>query len=77
MGVINMACGELVLRNSRSSDALRTLSRKCGERVYFFALPIAFLASGPVGLLMERFVVRQFYNRPWLESLFGDLYAFR
>ncbi len=72
MGVINMAHGELVMIGAYATYEVQMHFGHSPENAvneyYFFALPIAFLASASVGLLMERFVVRHLYNRP-LESL--------
>ena len=72
MGVINMAHGELVMIGAYATYEVQMYFGHSPENsvneYYFFALPIAFIASAAVGLLMEKFVVRHLYNRP-LESL--------
>ena len=72
MGVINMAHGELVMIGAYATYEVQMYFGHSPENsvneYYFFALPIAFIASAAVGLLMENFVVRHLYNRP-LESL--------
>lgn len=72
MGVINMAHGELVMIGAYATYEVQMYFGHSPENsvneYYFFALPVAFLASAIVGLLMEKFVVRHLYNRP-LESL--------
>jgi len=72
MGVINMAHGELVMIGAYATyEVQRILGHSADNAVdhyYLVALPVAFLASALVGLLMEQFVVRHLYNRP-LESL--------
>ena len=72
MGVINMAHGELVMIGAYATYEVQMyFGHAPGASVdhyYIFALPVAFLASAIVGLLMETFVVRHLYNRP-LESL--------
>ena len=72
MGVINMAHGELVMIGAYATYEVQMYFGHSPENsvneYYFFALPVAFLASAAVGLLMEKFVVRHLYNRP-LESL--------
>ena len=72
MGVINMAHGELVMIGAYATYEVQMFFGHSPENsvneYYFFALPVAFLASATVGLLMEKFVVRHLYNRP-LESL--------
>ena len=72
MGVINMAHGEMVMIGAYATYEVQMLfghaPGNAVDHYYIFALPVAFLASATVGLLMERFVVRHLYNRP-LESL--------
>ena len=72
MGVINMAHGELVMIGAYATYEVQMYFGHSPENsvneYYFVALPVAFLASAVVGLLMEKFVVRHLYNRP-LESL--------
>jgi urea transport system permease protein len=72
MGVINMAHGELVMIGAYATYEVQMYFGHSPENsvneYYFFALPVAFIASATVGLLMEKFVVRHLYNRP-LESL--------
>ena len=72
MGVINMAHGELVMIGAYATyEVQRIMGHSADNAVdnyYLVAMPVAFLASATVGLLMEQFVVRHLYNRP-LESL--------
>ena len=72
MGVINMAHGELVMIGAYATYEVQRIfghsADNAVDHYYLIALPIAFLASALVGLLMEQFVVRHLYNRP-LESL--------
>ena len=72
MGVINMAHGELVMIGAYATYEVQMFfghsPENSADHYYLIALPIAFLASALVGLLMEQFVVRHLYNRP-LESL--------
>ncbi len=72
MGVINMAHGELVMIGAYATYEVQLLlghsADNAVDHYYLIALPVAFLASAAVGLLMEQFVVRHLYNRP-LESL--------
>ena len=72
MGVINMAHGELVMIGAYTTYEVQMFfghsPENSADHYYLIALPIAFLASALVGLLMEQFVVRHLYNRP-LESL--------
>jgi urea transport system permease protein len=72
MGVINMAHGELVMIGAYATYEVQRIfghsADNAVDHYYLIALPVAFLASALVGLLMEQFVVRHLYNRP-LESL--------
>jgi urea transport system permease protein len=72
MGVINMAHGEMVMIGAYAtfltqgfiSDYVPALS---GVSL-ILAIPVAFLAAGAVGVLIERTVIRFLYGRP-LETL--------
>jgi urea transport system permease protein len=75
MGVINMAHGEMIMVGAYSAYVTQNLfiswfgSTGLGFNCYFiFALMFAFVATGAVGLLLERGVIRFLYKRP-LESL--------
>ena len=59
MGVINMAHGELVMIGAYTA----VLSGIYLNLNLFFALPLAFLVSAAVGLLMERIIIRRLYGR--------------
>ncbi|MEC9082929.1 MAG: urea ABC transporter permease subunit UrtB, partial [Pseudomonadota bacterium] len=69
MGVINMAHGELMMVGAYAAYEMQELF---GHRPpddpndwYFVAaFPVAFLAAGLVGYLIERLVVRHLYGRP-------------
>jgi urea transport system permease protein len=64
MGVINMAHGELIMIGAYATYIVQNII----EFYPLIALPIAFLASGLVGVLMERLVIKHLYGRP-LETL--------
>ena len=72
MGVINMAHGELMMIGAYVTYEVQMHFGHTPENpvdsYYFAALPMAFLVSALVGLIMEALVVRHLYNRP-LESL--------
>ena len=72
MGVINMAHGELMMIGAYTTYEVQMLFSHTPENpvdyYYLVALPLAFLVSALVGLIMEALVVRHLYNRP-LESL--------
>ncbi len=72
MGVINMAHGEMVMLGAYTTfvvqEAIRTQAPWLFEWSLAIALPLAFLVSGTVGLVMERGLIRFLYGRP-LETL--------
>lgn len=72
MGVINMAHGELVMLGAYTTfvvqDIIRTSFPGLFDWSLLIALPLAFLVSGGVGVLIERGIVRHLYGRP-LETL--------
>lgn len=72
MGVINMAHGEMVMIGAYVTFMIQEMFRSVAPE-YFglslaLAVPAAFLASGGLGVLMERSVIRWLYGRP-LETL--------
>lgn len=72
MGVINMAHGEMVMIGAYVTFMIQEVFRSVAPE-YFglslaLAVPAAFLASGCLGVLMERSVIRWLYGRP-LETL--------
>ncbi|MEL7228349.1 MAG: urea ABC transporter permease subunit UrtB [Pseudomonadota bacterium] len=72
MGVINMAHGEMVMLGAYTTFAVQELIRASAPELFgwslLIALPLAFLVSGTVGLVMERGLIRFLYGRP-LETL--------
>ena len=72
MGVINMAHGELMMIGAYVTYEVQNMYGHSPDNpvdsYYFAALPLAFIVSALVGLLIEGLVVRHLYNRP-LESL--------
>jgi urea transport system permease protein len=72
MGVINMAHGEMVMIGAYTTfvvqEVIRTHSPGLFDYSLVFALPLAFLVAGLVGLVIERSVIRFLYGRP-LETL--------
>ena len=72
MGVINMAHGEMVMIGAYTTfvvqDAIRSYSPGLFDASLFFAVPLAFLVSGGIGVAIERGVIRFLYGRP-LETL--------
>ncbi|MFM7287214.1 MAG: ABC transporter permease [Cyanobium sp.] len=73
MGVINMAHGELMMIGAYTTFVVQNLL-KSGPLSGLFpiyiliAIPVAFVVSGLVGLLLEKTVIRRLYGRP-LETL--------
>lgn len=68
MGVINMAHGELMMLGAYSVYVVQQLFPGAIGASLFIAIPVAFLVTGLVGVLIERGVVRFLYGRP-LETL--------
>jgi len=68
MGVINMAHGEMIMLGAYTTYVVQTLMPNFLEYSLWVALPLAFIVSGCVGILIERFVIRYLHGRP-LETL--------
>jgi urea transport system permease protein len=69
MGVINMAHGEMVMLGAYATYVVQTLlPPSLQEWSLAFAIPLAFVVSGLVGIAIERLVIRFLYTRP-LETL--------
>ena len=72
MGVINMAHGEMVMLGAYTTyvvqEFIRTRFPELFDYSLAFALPLAFIFAGAVGILIERTVIRYLYGRP-LETL--------
>ena len=72
MGVINMAHGEMMMIGAYTSFVVQNffIAHLPAHLDWYvaFAVPIAFVVSGSVGVLMERTVIRHLYGRP-LETL--------
>jgi urea transport system permease protein len=70
MGVINMAHGELMTIGAYTTYVVQNLCKGTPlQDLYIFpALIAAFFVVGALGLLLEKFVVRNLYGRP-LETL--------
>lgn len=68
MGVINMAHGELIMLGAYTTYVIQTLMPNHIGSSIIVSIPVAFLVSGAVGVLIERTVIRHLYGRP-LETL--------
>ncbi|MGE7367835.1 urea ABC transporter permease subunit UrtB [Neorhizobium sp. NPDC001467] len=72
MGIINMAHGEMVMLGAYSTFFVQQVIRENAPGLFDWslaiALPVAFLVTGAVGLVIERGVIRFLYGRP-LETL--------
>jgi urea transport system permease protein len=72
MGVINMAHGEMVMLGAYTTFVVQGLIRSQAPWLFdaslLIAIPLAFLISGGIGILIERGIIRFLYGRP-LETL--------
>lgn len=68
MGVINMAHGELIMLGAYTTYVIQQLMPNHIGLSLVVAVPVAFVVSGLVGILIERLVIRHLYGRP-LETL--------
>ena len=72
MGVINMAHGEMVMIGAYVTFVVQEAIRSHAPGLFgaslFIAIPLAFLASGALGMVIERGLIRFLYGRP-LETL--------
>jgi urea transport system permease protein len=73
MGVINMAHGEMIMLGAYATFVVQQLFRAFLppgwiDSYLIVSVPVAFLATGAVGILLERSVIRFLYGRP-LETM--------
>lgn len=68
MKVINMAHGEMMMIGAYTTYTLQQVMPNMIEYSIIIAIPLAFLVSAMVGVIIERLVIRHLYGRP-LETL--------
>ncbi|MFV0481460.1 MAG: urea ABC transporter permease subunit UrtB [Campylobacteraceae bacterium] len=68
MKVINMAHGELIMLGAYTTYTVQQLMPNFIGASIIVSIPLAFLVSALVGILIERLVIRHLYKRP-LEAL--------
>ncbi|HUN39202.1 MAG TPA: urea ABC transporter permease subunit UrtB [Acetobacteraceae bacterium] len=72
MGVINMAHGEMVMLGAYTTYVVQQAMHQIAPAWYqanlLFAVPLAFLVTGLIGIAIERSLIRWLYGRP-LETL--------
>ena len=72
MGVINMAHGEMVMIGAYATFVVQQVIRAYDPALFDYsmviAVPLAFIVSGAVGVVVERTIIRFLYGRP-LETL--------
>src|SRR5882757_8399966 len=72
MGVINMAHGEMVMLGAYTTFSVQEVMRSGHPGMLgwslVIAVPLAFVVTGLIGILIERTVIRFLYGRP-LETL--------
>jgi len=68
MGVINMAHGEMIMLGAYTTYVVQLMMPNAIDYSLWVAIPLAFIVSGSVGVLIERGVIRHLHGRP-LETL--------
>ncbi|MGC8770182.1 MAG: urea ABC transporter permease subunit UrtB [Brevinematia bacterium] len=66
MGVINFAHGEFLMIGAYTVYLTEKICFNFfGENSFFIALPISFVVAGLIGLLVEKFLIKHLYGRPY------------
>ena len=73
MKVINMAHGEMMMIGAYTTFTLQQIMPNFIEYSIIIAIPLAFLVSAMVGVIIERLVIRHLYGRP-LETLLSNIW---
>jgi len=72
LGVINMAHGEMLMLGAYATYAVQTFFQQHAPSAFkfylFAAIPVAFIVTFGMGVLLERLIIRHLYKRP-LETL--------
>lgn len=68
MGVINMAHGEMIMIGAYATYTVQLLMPNMIGTSILVSIPVAFVVSGLMGILIERLIIRHLYGRP-LETL--------
>ena len=68
VGVINMAHGELIMLGAYSTYVVQQIIPNNISFSIIISIPVAFIFTGLVGILIERLIVKNLYGRP-LETL--------
>lgn len=68
MGVINMAHGEMIMIGAYTTYVIQQIMPSYIGASLFIAIPMAFIISALIGILIERTIIRHLYGRP-LETL--------
>ena len=72
MGVINMAHGEMIMLGAYATYIVQNIFRQYLPGLFdayiLLAIPVAFITTALIGMVMERTVIRHLYGRP-LETL--------
>lgn len=72
MGIINMAHGEMLMLGAYATFLVQNLFREYLPEIFdwylVIAIPVSFIVSAIIGIILERTIIRHLYGRP-LETL--------